>query len=217
MLPTTSGDVIESDLRDVSGFRGQRSQHSQGELKREHEEAAAAQAILKLDPGSWGADYRPIHLRVTTSDRHSDEYIKHSIPFKGTWQTDLTDKKLLVPLAWQPLFKYGGVVAPGIGHNLMMFAGRHWGRMVNLMGEQVGLKMDKNALIRHIYGRHMSFEHLDSSGAVTLTDDLIAYARLDREIVAVGLIYFGEVYSKEEYEATIIEPENTSKLPLPQA
>lgn len=204
-------------FQDPDSFRRQRPQR-----KDESEDAALAKSLrLSLDFGGWGRFDQPLYMHHSgipspiaqdPGVRHRDEQIEQKRAFTGTYNTELRDKDLLIPDKWQQLFQYGGVVTPGFGKYIMIFGSSHWQRMLGLLSEQVGLDSDKNALARHVLGRHLEFEELNADGSITLTPDLIRYAELKPNIVAVGVIYNLEVYSGEEYERALLDPSDAKKL-----
>jgi division/cell wall cluster transcriptional repressor MraZ len=205
-------------FQDPDNFRRQRPRRPEDESK----DAALAQSLrLSLDFGGWGRFDQPLYFHHTgiptpipedPGVRHRDERIEESRSFTGTYNTELNGKELLIPEKWQELFKYGGVVAPGFGKYLMIFGASHWQRMVAMLGEQVGLDPDKNSVVRHILGRHVEFDELNPNGSITLSDDLIRYAELKPNIVAVGVIYNLEVYSDKEYDRAMLDPQDAKKL-----
>lgn len=190
------------------------------------EDIAVAKAILKIDFDGWGGATRPLHMQHTgipspitdPSIRHASTYIETNKAFKGVFSSELIDGKLMIPLQYKDLLANGAIITPGLGKYLMLFGSMHWERMKRIMGEQVGLNIDKNSLVKHIYGRHQKVELLFEKNDpnklpfIYLNKELIKYARLEKDVVTVGMLYHAEIYGSEAYANSLLEPEDAAKL-----
>lgn len=144
------------------------------------------------------------------------DFLATQRPFKGRYGTELyvVDKetRLAVPDAYKPLLQYGGVVTVGLDENLLLFSNKHWELITKMLAQQAGDAPGGATLVRHIYGRHVEFEALNEDGSITLTQDLINYARLNKKVVMVGLIYYAEVHRDDHFNDSLLSADDAAKL-----
>lgn len=154
----------------------------------------------------------PFYIKLQTEAefaRHTDDFIAERYPFKGRWQTYLNGNDLMIPEVYSGLLEDGGVVTNGTENQLLIFGDIHWNRMIRIVTTQLGIDPLMNDSMRWLYSRHQEFKELNEDGSITLSDELIAYAKLKAgvsrangqgNVVIVGLLYYAEVHDKDQYD-----------------
>lgn len=128
-----------------------------------------------------------------------ENHIRHALPFKGVYGTVINDRKLMIPSDYHGLLEYGGVVTYGNDEHLLLFGKTHWARMEQLLLRDLGMVADRDRLVRHFYRGKMEFDHLNNDGSITLSHALMKYAGLKKEAVLIGVVYFAEIHSKDNW------------------
>lgn len=160
------------------------------------------------DRDNLGTIGNPINLNFEDAPQPDDDKA-----FQGHYQTILRDKDLVIPSDYEDILKDGGVITAGLNSNLMIFGKAHWGRMMKFISKQMDEIGNRQAVIKHVYNHAVEFDSLKQPGAfITLTDDLINYAKLKDEVVMVGVIYYAEVYDKATYTDAMLSQDEIRRL-----
>lgn len=156
--------------------------------------------MLEDNPGI-GSVTAPLHLVSDTHDEHTkrlEEIIRDTKAFKGKWQTYINGYSMRIPPEYIHLFQSGGVITAADNRKLMLFGTTHWALYQRWLTER--LRRDPtNRKIRAIYRSASEFSPPDKDGMV-LVDPLLAnYAKLNKEVALIGMVYYFEIQSKEAY------------------
>lgn len=151
---------------------------------------------------SVGSPTRPIHITANSWDEATkklEDNIRDTVPLEGKWQSYIKEFRLFIPKEMQHLFETGGVVTFGPDDHLMLFGNRHWTRFQRLLSKEVGLSPVHNEVARHYYSNMFKFNKLYEDGSIDIPLHLVEYAKLQKEVAIIGMMYHAEIYNKESY------------------
>jgi MraZ protein len=100
----------------------------------------------------------------------------------------------------------GGVlyVAPGTDQSLALYPEEAFGRLAEQLARSSPTRQDVRAFTRLFYSRAQRLE-LDGQGRVRIPQELVELARLEREVVLLGVQDHLELWSRQRWEAYLSE------------
>ena len=180
------------------------------------EKAAIMQRELEESNNGGGARRQLSIVRheIEHTERISaiEAEIREALPFKGSYGTRVDDGRLMIPEAYLSLLEFGGVVTYSTAGHLLLFGRLHWQRMEQLITRELGLHADRDRITRHFYRGKMDFNQVNDDGSITLTKALMKYADLKDKAVLVGVVYFAEIHSPDNWKDDKLDPRDVSRL-----
>ena len=122
--------------------------------------------------------------------------------FRGSFDYSLDAKnRLNVPPKFRASFSGGVVLAKALEPCVAIWAPEAFEAFTeSFLADLNPVSAERRKLTRYFAGSSFDAE-LDAAGRVTLNDALLAHARIDREVVVVGVLDHIEVWSRERWAA----------------
>ena len=127
----------------------------------------------------------------------------------GTFSRSIDEKlRVAIPKRLRGALKYpegGGLyVAPGTDHSLAIYTEEAFARLAEHLARASPTRQDVRAFTRLFYARAQRVQ-LDGQGRVRIPPELAKLARLDKEVVLLGVQDHLELWSAERWEAYLAE------------
>lgn len=151
-----------------------------------------------------GSLTNPVHIVGNTwneETKNLEKFISLNCPFEGKWQSYISEGNLIIPDNMVGLFDAGGVIATSTENHLWIFGLRHWERMQRIISKKVGLSPINNETARHVYQNMHRFKKPENN-QISIPNDLLNYAGIDKDVVIIGMVFFGEIYDKNSYKVS---------------
>ena len=120
--------------------------------------------------------------------------------FVGKAEYILDRKRVPIPPVYRAEFAGGGWVTTGIGPYLVLHTPDSWARAYAVIEAQ-SIETEEGSEIHRDFFGNAEMIQPDGQRRVQLTDDHIAHAGLEREVVVVGVGSRLEVWDRSTYEA----------------
>ena len=126
----------------------------------------------------------------------------------GAFNRALDDKlRVAIPKRLRDVLEAGGqgvYIAPGTDQSLAVYAEEAFGRLADRLAQASPTRQDVRTFNRLFYARAQRLE-LDSQGRVRIPPDLAEFARLEKEIVLLGVQDHMEVWAASRWQAYLAE------------
>ena len=122
------------------------------------------------------------------------------MPFTGTYRHTIDAKgRLIVPSKLRDELESDKVTLTVWTENcISMWSGAHWDRLQQALLEQQRSNREARAAIRQLTSRAFT-ETVDKQGRIGIPQDLREYAGIDREVVVIGALDHGEIWSPDRW------------------
>lgn len=115
---------------------------------------------------------------------------QHSIDAKG---------RIIIPSKFRDILGYKFVLTKGLDNCLFIYSLEEWKKFEEkLMSLPVASK-DARAFVRYFFSGAVECE-IDKQGRLTIPPQLRDHAKIDKELVTIGVMSRVEVWSKQEWE-----------------
>ena len=123
------------------------------------------------------------------------------MPLTGTYRHTIDAKgRLIVPSKLRDELESDKVTLTVWTENcISMWSGAHWDRLQQALLEQQRSNREARAAIRQLTSRAFT-ETVDKQGRIGIPQDLREYAGIDREVVVIGALDHGEIWSPDRWE-----------------
>jgi MraZ protein len=130
----------------------------------------------------------------------------------GTHEHTIDDKnRLTLPARFRGSFGEGGIVTLGLDGCLYAYTQARWQELVDQQLSGLDqLSADGRTLMRHFFANAQEAEP-DRQGRVVLAAHLIEAAKLDREVVIVGVYDRLEIWDRAAWRAQRAEAEGSAE------
>lgn len=124
--------------------------------------------------------------------------------FRGRYEHTMTDKgRISVPSKFRDLIrnKYGDetLIITNFNHCLAAYPLAEWYEIENKVAELPQFKQEVISFLRYLMGGAVECP-IDGQGRILIPQSLRSYAKLDKEVVLIGMLNRFEVWSKEIWE-----------------
>jgi MraZ protein len=132
--------------------------------------------------------------------------------FLGAYDHTLDDKnRLTLPAKFRQSFAEGLVVTRGLDGCLYAFRRADWDRLVeSRLATLDSLRPEGRRLQRHFFSGATEAE-LDKQGRVMLPAQLVAHAKLDKEVVVAGVNDRLEIWDRAAWRKELAEVEGSAE------
>jgi len=96
------------------------------------------------------------------------------------------------------------IITRGVGRCLLIFRIEQWSRLEKALSERSLFDMDALKLQRFLLGEANEVQ-VDSQGRVAIPQSLRQYARIEKDVVIVGLVSRIEIWNKGRWDAMSAE------------
>ncbi len=122
--------------------------------------------------------------------------------FMGTFYNSIDAKnRMIVPAKHRDELGYSCVVTQGLDKCLNIYTLDDWKKEMAKIETLPSSNPKVRAFIRHFCGNATECE-IDKQGRISMTQDLVKYADISKELVTVGAMQKIEIWSKEVWEAS---------------
>jgi MraZ protein len=119
----------------------------------------------------------------------------------GTFSPKSDDKgRIILPARFRDVFRNGLVIAPGQERCLYIYSANEFRRISMAISKQAVASKDERAYNRILFSGSMDTIP-DKQGRIPIPRVLRDYAKLDGEIVCIGVGKRAEIWNKEQWEA----------------
>lgn len=120
--------------------------------------------------------------------------------FIGEYQHTLDAKgRLFIPARFREGLGTGFVVTKGLDHCLFLYSRTEWEQLEQKLRKLPFARADARAFMRLFFSGAAELE-ADKQGRVLLPAGLREYARLDKEVMVLGVSSRVEIWAREEWE-----------------
>ncbi|MBE0466667.1 MAG: division/cell wall cluster transcriptional repressor MraZ [Candidatus Desulforudis sp.] len=120
--------------------------------------------------------------------------------FIGEYQHTLDAKgRLFIPARFREGLGTGFVVTKGLDHCLFLYSRAEWEQLEQKLRKLPFARADARAFMRLFFSGAAELE-ADKQGRVLLPAGLREYARLDKEVMVLGVSSRVEIWAREEWE-----------------
>ena len=129
--------------------------------------------------------------------------------FMGEYQHTLDAKgRLIVPAKFREGLGEGFVVTRGLDNCLFMYPRSEWEILEARLKELPLTKKEARRFVRFLFSGAVECD-VDKQGRITIPPNLREYARLEKEVVAIGVSNRVELWSRALWEGYIQEAEDS--------
>ena len=120
--------------------------------------------------------------------------------FMGKYQNSIDAKnRMIVPSKYREELGYKCVLTKGIDKCLYIYPMSEWERFMTKLSALPSSDMNARAFVRHFYANAVECE-VDRQGRLTIPQELLDYAGIDKELVTIGILDKIEIWSRAEWE-----------------
>lgn len=121
--------------------------------------------------------------------------------FMGEYQHTIDAKgRLIIPARFREALGERFVATRGLDNCLFVFPMAEWQSLEARLRELPFTRADARAFVRFFFSGAAELE-VDAQGRVLIPENLRAYARLERDVVIIGVSSRVEIWSRSEWEA----------------
>ncbi len=141
--------------------------------------------------------------------------LKNSIgTLMGKYQNSVDDKgRMIVPAKYREELGGSCVLTRGIDKCLYIYPISRWEVFTDKLSKLPTSDSSARAFIRHFYANAVECD-IDKQGRITIPQELRIYAKMEKELITVGLLDKIEIWSKEQWnseEETEMTPNDFAK------
>lgn len=131
--------------------------------------------------------------------------------FTGTYQNNLDSKgRIIIPAKFREELGEGFVLTKGLDNCLFLFPTSEWLIFRDKLKKVPLTSKDGRAFTRYFFASMTECE-MDKQGRLTIPQNLREHAKIDKELVTIGVDSRIEIWSREEWEAYNDSPELDSE------
>ena len=125
--------------------------------------------------------------------------------FMGEWQHTLDTKgRLIIPAKFREQLGERFVVTRGLDHCLFVYPPVEWAILEEKLKALPLTQGDARRFVRFLFSGATECE-LDKQGRITLPGNLRDYAKLDKDVVVIGVSNRVEIWAKENWQVYVEE------------
>jgi len=135
--------------------------------------------------------------------------------FMGKYQNSIDVKgRMIIPSKYRDVLGHRCVVTTGMDKCLYIYSIQEWEKFMEKLAALPVSDKDSREFMRHFYSNASECE-IDKQGRIGIPQDLRDYAKMEKDLVTVGVLDKIEIWSKDEWDnaenGTTLDPAEISQ------
>ena len=135
--------------------------------------------------------------------------------FMGKYQNSIDIKgRMIIPSKYRDALGYRCVVTKGMDKCLYIYSIQEWENFMEKLSALPKSDINSRQFMRHFYANANECE-IDKQGRIGIPQDLREYAKIEKDLVTVGVLDKIEIWSKDEWDnaenGTTLDPTEISQ------
>ena len=120
--------------------------------------------------------------------------------FIGEYQNSIDSKgRIIVPSKFRDQLGSKFILTKGLDNCLYIYPMEEWSRFEDKLGNLPVSNKDARAFVRYFFSSAVECE-VDKQGRLTIPQNLREHAKIDKELVTIGVLSKIEIWSKQEWD-----------------
>lgn len=120
--------------------------------------------------------------------------------FIGEYQNSIDSKgRIIVPSKFRDQLGNKFILTKGLDNCLYIYPMEEWSRFEDKLGSLPVSNKDARAFVRYFFSSAVECE-VDKQGRLTIPQNLREHAKIDKELVTIGVLSKIEIWSKQEWD-----------------
>jgi MraZ protein len=120
--------------------------------------------------------------------------------FIGEYQNSIDSKgRIIVPSKFRDQLGSKFILTKGLDNCLYIYPMEEWSRFEDKLGSLPVSNKDARAFVRYFFSSAVECE-VDKQGRLTIPQNLREHAKIDKELVTIGVLSKIEIWSKQEWD-----------------
>lgn len=126
--------------------------------------------------------------------------VEYCLMFIGEYQNSIDSKgRIIVPSKFRDQLGSKFILTKGLDNCLYIYPMDEWNKFQDKLTSLPVANKDARAFVRYFFSSAVECE-IDKQGRLTIPQNLREHARIDKELVTIGVLSKIEIWSKQEWD-----------------